>query len=106
MMTRQIVPSLLAALIFIAFEPASYASGVAESTELSKLISQNEDTHTTPNDLAFFLATHNYDATPKDGYVQVRSMIQSIRACPTASNPDWPTCQPSVSIDTPPRLYY
>ena len=72
MMTRQIVPSLLAALIFIAFEPASYASGVAESTELSKLISQNEDTHMTPNDLAFFLATHNYDATPKDGYVQVK----------------------------------
>jgi len=26
----------------------------------------------TPNDLAFFLATHNYDATPKDGYVQVK----------------------------------
>lgn len=26
----------------------------------------------TPNDLAFFLATHNFDATPKDGYVQVK----------------------------------
>ena len=26
----------------------------------------------TPNDLAFFLATHNFDATPKDGYVQVQ----------------------------------
>ena len=72
MMVRQIVPSLLAALICVAFAPASYASGVAESTELSKLISQNEDTYITPNDLAFFLATHNYDATPKDGYVQVK----------------------------------
>jgi hypothetical protein len=72
MMTRQIVPFLLAALICITFVPASYASGVAESTELSKLISQNEDTYMTPNDLAFFLATHNYDATPKDSYVQVK----------------------------------
>jgi len=25
----------------------------------------------TVEDLAFFLATHNFNATPKDGYVQV-----------------------------------
>jgi hypothetical protein len=25
----------------------------------------------TVEDLAFFLATHNYNATPKEGYVQV-----------------------------------
>jgi hypothetical protein len=72
MMMRQIVPSLLAALVCFAFVPASYASGAAESTELSKLLSQSEEIYMTPNDLAFFLATHNYDATPKDGYVQVK----------------------------------
>jgi hypothetical protein len=26
----------------------------------------------TPDDLAFFLATHNFDARPKDSYVEVR----------------------------------
>ena len=72
MMTRQIVPYLLAALVCVAFAPTSFASGVADSKELTKLISQNCDTRMTPNDLAFFLATHNYDATPKDGYVQVK----------------------------------
>ena len=58
-----------------------FASGGADSTifiwtsaakELTNLISQSCDARMTPNDLAFFLATHNYDATPKDGYVQVK----------------------------------
>ena len=72
MMMRQIVPYVLAALVCAAFAPASYASGVADSKEMTKLISQNCDARMMPNDLAFFLATHNYDATPKDGYVQVK----------------------------------
>ena len=87
MMMRQIVPSLLAFLVFIAFAPASYASGVAESAELSKLISQNEDTHITPNDLAFFLAAHNYDATPKDDYVQVKIDGTIYKVVPNGANP-------------------
>ena len=72
MMMRQIVPYLLAALVCAAFAPTSFASGVADSKEMTKLISQSCDARMTPNDLAFFLATHNYDATPKDGYVQVK----------------------------------
>jgi hypothetical protein len=87
MMMRQIVSSLIAALICIAFMPASYASGAAESTELSKLISQSEDIYMTPNDLAFFLATHNYDATPKDGYVQVRIDCTIYKVVPNGANP-------------------
>ena len=65
---RQIVPYLLAALVCVAFAPTSFASGVADSKELTKLVSQSNDARMTPNDLAFFLATHNFDATPKDGY--------------------------------------
>jgi hypothetical protein len=72
MMMRQIVPCLLAAFVCVAFAPASYASGVADCTEMIKLISQSCVARMTPNDLAFFLATHNYDATPKHGYVQVK----------------------------------
>lgn len=70
-MIRQIAPYLLASLVCIAFAHSSHASGGADCMEMTKLISQINDSRMTPNDLAFFLATHNYDATPKDGYVQV-----------------------------------
>jgi len=70
-MIRQIVASLIVVLAPLAFAPAGFASGSADSFDLSKLISQNEDARMTAEDLAFFLATHNYDATPKDGFVQV-----------------------------------
>ena len=87
MMMRQIVPSLLAFLVFIAFAPASYASGVADCKEMTKLISQSGDARMTPNDLAFFLATHNYDATPKDGYVQVKIDGTIYKVVPNGANP-------------------
>jgi len=87
MMMRQIVSYLLAALICALFVPESFASGVAEITEFQNLISQNEDTHITPNDLAFFLATHNYDATPKDGYVQVRMSGTIYKVVPNGAKP-------------------
>jgi hypothetical protein len=72
MMMRQIVSSLIIALACVAFSLASIASGATENAELSKLISQNEDAYMTAEDLAFFLAVHNYDATPKEGFVQVK----------------------------------
>ena len=44
---------------------------MAENHDLTEIISQYHDAHMTVEDLAFFLATHSYNATPKDGYVQV-----------------------------------
>ena len=72
MMMRQIVTSLIVALVFVAFPPASYASEAAANTALCELVAQNEDAQMTADDLAFFLVTHNYDATPKGGLVQVK----------------------------------
>jgi hypothetical protein len=86
MMMRQIVSYLLAVLVCATLAPASYASGVADSTQLSKLISQSNDARMTPNDLAFFLATHNYDATPKDGYVQVKVDGTIYKVVPNGTN--------------------
>jgi hypothetical protein len=69
---RQIVSYLMAALTCIIFVSANPAFGaVAENQNLKEVISQYHDTHMTVEDLAFFLATHNYNATPKEGYVQV-----------------------------------
>jgi hypothetical protein len=87
MMMRQIVPYMLTALVCVAFAPTSYASVAAENTELSKLIAQTEDTRITPDDLAFFLATHNYDATPKDGYVQVKIDGAIYKVVPNGAHP-------------------
>jgi hypothetical protein len=36
----------------------------------------------TVNDLAFFLATHNYDAIPRNGYVQITINGAACRAKP------------------------
>jgi hypothetical protein len=72
MMMRQIVSYLIVALTCTVFVTACPAFGaVAENHDLNEVISQCHDTHMTVEDLAFFLATHNYNATPKDGYVQI-----------------------------------
>jgi hypothetical protein len=62
-------------------------SGVDESKELTKLISQSCDALMTPNDMAFFLATHNLDATPNDGYVQVKIDGTIYKVVPNGTNP-------------------
>lgn len=40
-------------------------------SNVQTLISSFDDPHMTTYDLAFYLATHGYDATPKDGYVRL-----------------------------------
>jgi hypothetical protein len=86
MMMRQIVSYLIAALICIVFVSANPALGaVAENQNLKEVISQYQDIHMTVDDLAFFLATHNYNATPKESYVQVTIDSTIYRAVPNSS---------------------
>jgi hypothetical protein len=87
MMMRQIVTSLIVALVFVAFPPASYASVAAANTELWELIAQNEDAHMTADDLAFFLVTHDYDANPKEGLVQVKMSGEICNLVPNGAAP-------------------
>lgn len=84
---RQIVWYLIAVVVCVLSASAGNASGTLDSTELLKVISQNEDPVITSNDLAFFLATHNYDATPKDGYVVVKLEGVVYKAVPNGSEP-------------------
>ena len=58
---------LLTTLSFIAL-----SSAADDYSALMKLISQNEDPRSDVKDLAFFLVTHDFDATPKIDYVEVR----------------------------------
>jgi hypothetical protein len=86
MMMRQIESYLIAALTCIVFVSANPAFGaVAENQNLKEVISQCHDTHMTVEDLAFFLATHNYNATPKAGYVQVIIDGTVYRAVPNST---------------------
>ena len=86
MMMRQIVSYLIAALTCIVIVSANPAFGAtAGNQNLTETISQWHDTRMTVEDLAFFLATHNYDATPKVGYVQVTLNSTIYRAVPNST---------------------
>ena len=84
---RQIVWYLIAAVICTLSASAGSVSGTVDHTELLKLISQNEDPLMTSNDLAFFLASHDFDATPKDGYVEVKLAGLVCKAVPNGNEP-------------------
>jgi len=62
--------AITAACILVAFMNMASAMG-EDISDLKKLISGNEDTRMNSRDLAFFLATHNYDAVPRGGYVEL-----------------------------------
>ena len=86
MMVRQIVSYLITAITCIAFVSANPAFGaITENQNLKEVISQCHDIHMTVEDLAFFLATHNYNATPNDGYVQVIIDGTVYRAVPNST---------------------
>jgi hypothetical protein len=84
---RQIVASLIVTLACVAFALGSLASGASQCAPLSELISLNEDAHMTAEDLAFFLAMHNYDATPKEGLVQVKINDTICNLMPNGTSP-------------------
>lgn len=56
-------------------------------SDLKKLVSGNEDTRMNPHDLAFFLATHNYKAMPRDGYVDVDLDGEIYKLIPNGKRP-------------------
>jgi hypothetical protein len=72
---------LIAVLICVALAFAIPASGASDDySALMKLITDNEDSRMNAMDLAFLLATHNFDATPEKGCVIVKleGMIYSL----------------------------
>jgi hypothetical protein len=62
------------AIIFILLTSQSFTAlsfAAADNSALMKLISQNEDPRMGVKDLAFFLATPDFDAVPKKDHVEV-----------------------------------
>ena len=64
---------LVVAMLIIASSSTCHAAGyLVTEADLIAFISDNEDVLMTAEDLAFFLATHDFDARPEDGYVVVK----------------------------------
>jgi hypothetical protein len=61
--------SLLALIIVLALPAAGASSN--NLSDLMSLISAFDDPRMDADDLAFYLATHGFNATPKDSYVEV-----------------------------------
>lgn len=63
--------TLLILLCIAAISSAVLPPEGDDGSELMKLISENEDLLVSANDLAYFLVIHDFDARPKDDYVEV-----------------------------------
>lgn len=59
-------------VLLVPFSVAPLSSALADKSELTKLITGNEDPLINVNDLAFLLVTHDFDAVPKKDFVEVR----------------------------------
>ena len=56
-------------------------------SELRERLFSFEDSKITVQDLAFYLVTHNYDAVPRDGYVELQLDGESYRLVPNGNAP-------------------
>lgn len=78
--------ALIACLTMLSLSITSAASD--DISNLKKLIVSSNDPNMNAEDLAFFLATHNYDATPKESYVELRLDGQIYKIVPDGDNPE------------------
>jgi len=78
--------SLVVIFIILLFI-APLSSAEEDSSSLMKLLSQYEDPMMTVRDLAFFLITHNFDAYPKEYYVEVHIEDTIYRLVPNGNQP-------------------
>lgn len=74
-------------IILIGIVHTASASG-NDIFELRGLLSSFEDPKITVQDLAYYLITHNYDAVPKDDYVELQLDGECYRLVPNGNAPD------------------
>jgi hypothetical protein len=76
-------------MIVIGVMAIAIAQAIASTdiSDLDRIVSSFDDPLITPSDLAFFLVTHNYDAVPKDGYVELKLNGESYKLVPNGKVP-------------------
>ena len=72
-------------IIIAVIHPVS--SSGSDFSELKGLTSSFEDPKMSVQDLAFYLVTHNYDAAPRDDYVELQLDGVSYRLVPNGNKP-------------------
>jgi hypothetical protein len=76
---------MAACIIMVSLNTAS--AMLEDVSDLKELISINEDTRMNSLDLAFFLATHDYRAVSRDGYVDVDLNGKIYKLVPNGDKP-------------------
>ncbi len=76
-------------ILTIAFIGLLHAASASENSisELKHQLSSFDDPRITAEDLAFFLVTHNYDSSPREGYVELKLNGITYRLVPNGSKP-------------------
>ena len=74
-------------LILITMALPTVSASRDSLSDLRSLISGFNDPHIDSEDLAFYLATHGFDATPKGGYVEVDLAGNVYKLTPNGSAP-------------------
>ena len=78
--------AITAACILMAVMNTTSAMG-EDISDLKKLISGYDDTRMNSMDLAFFLASHNYNAAPRYGYVELNLNGKIYKLIPNSKKP-------------------
>ena len=89
-------------LVALALPPVSTASG--DLSDLKSLVSNFDDPLITENDLAFFLATHGFDASPEGDHVEVDLDGQIIKLTPNGQAPGLCSLEFLTCSQVPDRL--
>jgi len=84
---KEICALSLFALIIVMAMPAAGASS-DNLSDLKSSISAFDDPRIDANDLAFYLAIHGFNATPKDSYVEVNLDGKIYKFTPNGSAPE------------------
>jgi hypothetical protein len=69
--TRHYIYLTVILVLIVPLSIAPLSSAVADKSGLVELVTKNEDPLMNANDLAFLLVTHDFDAVPKNGFVDV-----------------------------------
>jgi len=78
---------LIVAMLVIMTTVAYAAPASTNYSDLVNLTTSTEDSRITAEDLAFLLATHNFDAVPKDGFVVVKINGAAYKMVPNGPKP-------------------
>lgn len=84
-MTKYLVGLVTACIALVALNCASATAD--ELSDLKSLVTAFEDVRMNSQDLAFYLATHGYNAAPKSGYVELSLCGQNYRVIPNGKEP-------------------